>query len=84
MKLPKQDQPAFKYPAEDEPYVRRFGAAVLLHWAELPEEWRAKLLAEAGEVWDREFHIPQIGKKLETFVKRAGAPRKPQTPPGEK
>jgi hypothetical protein len=84
VKPSKHELPAFKYPAEDEPFVRRFGAALLLHWSELPEDWRAKLLAEAGEVWDREFHIPQIGKKLELFVKRAGAPRKPVTPAGEK
>lgn len=67
---PKQDQFAFKYPSEDEPYVRRLGSAVLLHWAELPEELRAKILAEAATVWDREFHIPQIARKLEAFVKR--------------
>lgn len=66
----KQEKPVFKYPSEDEPYVRRFGAALLLHWAEIPEELRAKLLAEAATVWDREFHIPQIAKKLEIFLKR--------------
>lgn len=70
MKLPKSEPPAFKYPSEDEPYVRRFGAALLLHWAEIPEELRVKLFAEATTVWDREFHIPQITKKLDTFLKR--------------
>jgi len=67
---PKQDQFAFKYPSEDEPYVRRLGSALLVHWAELPEELRVKILAEAATVWDREFHIPQIARKLDTFVKR--------------
>lgn len=74
MKLPKQDQFVFKYPSEDEPFIRRFGAAVLLHWAELPEEVRARILAEAAVVWDREFHIPQITKKLDTFLKRRPVP----------
>ncbi len=79
MKLPKQDQFAFKYPSEDEPFVRRFGSALLVHWAEIPEELRAKLLAEAAVVWDREFHIPQIAKKLDNFIKR----RPIQAPPRE-
>jgi hypothetical protein len=70
----KQDQFVFKYPSEDEPFVRRFGAALLLHWAELPEDLRAKILAEATVVWDREFHIPQIAKKLELFLKRRPLP----------
>jgi hypothetical protein len=74
VKLPKQDQFVFKYPSEDEPFIRRFGAALLLHWGELPEELRAKLLAEATVVWDREFHIPQIGKKLDAFLKRRPVP----------
>ena len=68
--LPKQDQFAFKYPSEDEPYVRRLGSAVLIHWNEIPEEVRAKLLTEAASVWDREFNIPQIARKLEAFIKR--------------
>ncbi len=68
--LPKQEQFSFKYPSEDEPYIRRLGSALLLHWAELPEELRAKILSEAAGVWDREFNIPQIARKLEAFVKR--------------
>lgn len=68
--LPKQDQFAFKYPSEDEPYVRRLGSALLLHWSEVPEELRAKILAEAAGVWDREYNIPQIARKLEAFIKR--------------
>ena len=68
--LPQQDQFTLKYPSEDEPYIRRLGSALLLHWGEIPEEVRAKILAEAATVWDREFHIPQIARKLDTFVKR--------------
>lgn len=67
---PNKDQFAFKYPSEDEPFIRRLGSALLLHWNELPEELRAKLIAEAATVWDREFHIPQIARKLDAFVKR--------------
>ncbi|GAA0550571.1 hypothetical protein FHS83_001260 [Rhizomicrobium palustre] len=70
MKAPQQDQFAFKYPSEDEPFIRRLGSALLRHWAELPEEMRAKIMQEAAGVWDREFHIPQISKKLDLFVKR--------------
>ncbi len=65
-----KNQFAFKYPSEDEPFIRRLGSALLIHWNELPEELRAKLLAEAATVWDREFHIPQITRKLDAFVKR--------------
>ncbi len=68
--LPKPDQYSFKYPSEDEPYIRRLGSALLLHWSEVPEEVRAKILAEAAAVWDREYNIPQIGRKLEVFIKR--------------
>jgi hypothetical protein len=60
----------FKYPSEDEPYVRRLGSAVLIHWSEIPEDVRAKILAEASAVWDREYHIPQLPRKLEAFVRR--------------
>lgn len=70
MPLPNKDQFVFKYPSEDEPFIRRLGAALLLHWSELPEELRLKLITEAAQVWDREFHIPQIARKLDAFVKR--------------
>lgn len=70
MKAPQQDQFSFKYPSEDEPYIRRLGSALLNHWAELPEDLKMRILAEAATVWDREFHIPQIARKLDTFVKR--------------
>ncbi len=79
---PSKDQFAYKYPSEDEPYVRRVGSAALIHWAEIPEELRAKILAEAATVWDREFHIPQIARKLEGFVKRF-ATRKVSAPSSE-
>ena len=79
MKPAKSEPFVLKYPSEDEAYIRRLGAAVLLNWAELPEELRAKLMAEACTVWDREFHIPQIAKKLDAFIKRHPVPRK--TPP---
>jgi hypothetical protein len=64
------DRKAFKYPSEDEPFVRRLGSAVLAHWSALPDDVRAKVLAEALTVWDREYNIPQLAQKLEAFVKR--------------
>ena len=64
------ERKAFKYPSEDEAFVRRLGSAMLAHWSELPEEVRAKILAEAITVWDREYNIPQLAQKLELFVKR--------------
>ena len=76
VKLPKPAQSVLKYPSEDEPFVRRLGAALLVRWSEIPEDLRAKILTEATQVWDREYHIPQIAKKLETFLRRYQAPRK--------
>jgi hypothetical protein len=61
---------AFKYPSEDEVFVRRLGSAVLANWSALPEELRAKIMADAGQVWDREYNIPQLAQKLDAFVKR--------------
>ena len=60
----------FKYPSEDEVFVRRLGSGVLSCWSVLPEDIREKILAEAATVWDREYNIPQLPQKLETFVKR--------------
>jgi hypothetical protein len=60
----------FKYPSEEETYVRRLGSAVLTLWPSLPPELQAKILAEAGMVWDREYNIAGLGPKLEAFVKR--------------
>ena len=64
------ERKAFKYPSEDEPFVRRLGSAVLTHWGALPDDLRAQILAEAVTVWDREYNIPQLAQKLEAFVKR--------------
>jgi hypothetical protein len=64
------ERKAFKYPSEDEPFVRRLGSAVLAHWNALPDDVRAKILTEAITVWDREYNIPQLAQKLEAFVKR--------------
>jgi hypothetical protein len=68
--IPEYPGRGFRYPSEDEPFVRRLGAAMLVYWAELPPELRDKIMAEATAVWDREYHIPQIGRKLEAFVRR--------------
>ena len=61
---------SFKYPSEDEALVRRLGSAVLASWSALPEDIRARILAEALTVWDREYQVPNLEKKLETFIKR--------------
>lgn len=60
----------FKYPSEDEPFVRRLGSALLANWSSLPEDVRAKILSDAAQAWDREFNIPALPQKLETYVKR--------------
>jgi hypothetical protein len=67
-KLP--ERRTFKYPSEDETFVRRLGSAVLVHWRSMPPELREKVLAEAVNVWDREYNIPQLAAKLDAFVKR--------------
>lgn len=64
------ERKAFKYPSEDETFVRRLGSAVLAHWSALPEELRTKILAEAVTVWDREYNIAQLSQKLDAFIKR--------------
>jgi hypothetical protein len=64
------DQKIFKYPAEDECLVRRLGSAVIAAWPALPEDVRSKLLIEARNAWDREFHVSHLADKLEAFVKR--------------
>jgi hypothetical protein len=66
----KQTQLAAKYPSEEECYIRRLGSAFLLHWDEFPEDLRAKILAEAASVWDREFDIPHVARKLDLFIER--------------
>ncbi len=64
------ERKGFKYPSEDEVYIRRLGSALLAHWSELPDDLHAKILTEALTVWDREYNIPQLAQKLELFVKR--------------
>jgi hypothetical protein len=56
----------FKYPGEDETYVRRIGSALLSAWPALQQ----KILAEANVVWDREYNVSNLPQKLENFVKR--------------
>ena len=70
----------FKYPAEEEGYVRRLGSALLAHWSELPEELRTAIQAEAVKVWDREYHIPQLAKKIEAFIKHHAKKPPPSSP----
>jgi len=60
----------FKYPSEDETFVRRLGSAALVHWGDIPAEVRDKIMMEASLVWDREYHIPQLPRKIEAFVRR--------------
>jgi hypothetical protein len=60
----------FKYPSEDETYVRRLGSALLSVWTTLPPETQQKILSEAANVWDREYNVGKLSAKLETFVKR--------------
>lgn len=61
---------AFKYPSEEETLVRRLGSAVLAAWSTLPPEARERIKAEALTAWDREYHVPNLERKLETFIKR--------------
>ena len=68
--FPKQNQSAGKYPSQDECYVRRLGSALLINWDALSEDLRNKILADAASVWDREFDIPRLVRKLDDFVKR--------------
>jgi len=60
----------FKYPSEDETFVRRLGSAVLGVWPMLEPEIQQKILAEANLVWDREYNVGKLPQKLEAFVKR--------------
>ncbi|HEY5339374.1 MAG TPA: hypothetical protein VIJ85_14290 [Rhizomicrobium sp.] len=60
----------FKYPSEDETFVRRLGSAVLSVWTMLEPDVQQKILAEAANVWDRELNVSKLPAKLETFVKR--------------
>jgi len=60
----------FKYPSEEEALVRRLGSAVLAAWSTLPEDARQRIMGEALSAWDREYHVPNLEKKLDRFVKR--------------
>ncbi|MGH6870695.1 MAG: hypothetical protein ACREHE_04235 [Rhizomicrobium sp.] len=60
----------FKYPSEEECFVRRLGAGVLAAWPTLPPELRATILAEAAAAWDREYAVSQLPQKLDAFVKK--------------
>lgn len=60
----------FKYPSEDETYVRRLGSGLLSVWPSLSPELQQKILAEAATVWDREYGQSGLAQKLESFVKR--------------
>jgi len=64
------DPKIYKYPSEDETFVRRIGSAVLTLWTTLPPETQEKILAEANQVWDREYNVPSLHAKLDAFVKR--------------
>ena len=61
---------SFKYPSEDECYVRRLGSAVLATWGALPPDLQQRILAEAAMAWDREYGVAQLPQKLESFVRR--------------
>lgn len=65
-----ESRKVFKYPSEEECYVRRLGSAVMSVWSGLPDDVKAKILSEAAIVWDREYNIAQLPQKLETFIKR--------------
>lgn len=60
----------FKYPSQDETYVRRLGSGLLSVWPSLPPELQQKILHEAAQVWDREYGQSGLSQKLESFVKR--------------
>ena len=60
----------FKYPSEEETFVRRLGSAVLAAWSTLPEDARQRIMSEALTAWDREYQVPALEKKLERFIKR--------------
>ena len=60
----------FKYPSEDEHMVRRLGSALLTLWPTLMPETQQQILNEANLVWDREYGVPGLAGKLETFIKR--------------
>jgi hypothetical protein len=60
----------FKYPSEDECFVRRLGSGVLAVWPDLPPEIRERILAEAAHAWDREYNVAQLPQKLAAMTQR--------------
>ena len=66
----KAQKKTFKYPSEEETLVRRLGSGLLAAWSTLPEEARQRILSEALTAWDREYHVPNLEKKIDTFIKR--------------
>jgi hypothetical protein len=60
----------FRYPSEDETFVRRIGAGALACWGAIPPEVRERILAEAAMAWDREYNVGKLPQKLDEFVKR--------------
>jgi hypothetical protein len=60
----------FKYPSEEECYVRRLGSALLANWNMLSPEQREKITADAISAWDREYGVSQLPQKLDAFVKK--------------
>ncbi|HEY2071033.1 MAG TPA: hypothetical protein VGG48_15865 [Rhizomicrobium sp.] len=65
-----QQKKQFKYPSEEECFVRRLGAGVLAAWPALPPELREKILTEATQAWDREYNVSQLPQKLDAFIKK--------------
>ncbi|MBI3678219.1 MAG: hypothetical protein HY243_16540 [Proteobacteria bacterium] len=68
MKFPAKK--VFKYPSEEEFYVRRLGSALLANWSSLSSEQREKIAADAVSAWDREYGVSQLAQKLDAFIKR--------------
>ena len=68
--MPFVEDKQFRYPAEDECLVRRLGAGVIAAWPYLPEEARARILAEAKTAWDREHYVSKLPAKLESIIRR--------------
>ena len=64
------EEKVFKYPAEDECLVRRLGSGLIAVWPSLPDEIKERILAEARSAWDREFHVPRLGDRLESIMRR--------------
>ena len=53
--MPFVEDKEFRYPAEDECLVRRLGAGVIAAWPYLPEEARARILANVTGTVDQEW-----------------------------